>query len=243
MKTRLLFTLIAFCFCAGVHAPSMFAGFYLTGVQIYAASADGSVDTQYFDYRFTTNQNDIGNNQLVVTSTNPSVRNMNPPELPKAVSFGLPQGDTVFAFNGNNFNLPGDHLGLNLFFTDTDGRADNSYNPSDVGIKTGDISAFASASGFQVVPQGKVVQNYKFTGYSSASSQKPLSEGSLSFGLGDYTVSLTGFSLTSASGQPPAGTFKLTVTATPEPSTIGFGALAFCGIAHWVKKRRKKKAA
>lgn len=237
MMTRLLFVV---CITLSICGSST-AGFYLTGAQLYRSDADGSnfVDAfgNHSDYRWTTNSGGTGGANLNVTPGRVAPSG--------SISFALITGIYNFEFEANGFSINVQNLGMNLFFTDTDGVADNSYNPSAAGQYQGDLTvttqANSSLESFQFVDANLPVMNYLYQGNSF-----PLANGLKSFTVADQIVTVTGFQYSLLSdgsgGFKPKGSLRLSVTATPEPSTIGIGALAFCGVIHWVKKRRKGKA-
>lgn len=239
MMTRLLFVV---CITLSICGSST-AGFYLTGAQLYWSKSDGSNfgTTNQSDYRWTTNTEGTGNANLIVTSGLVAPSSIPPAS---AISFALITGDYDFQFEANGFDPRFvQHLGMNLFFTDTDGFADNSYNPSALGAYAGDLTVYTAANptstSFDFVGSGLTIMNYVY------GTSFPKANGFESFIVADQIVTVTSFnySLVSngAGGFKPTGSFRLSVTATPEPSAIGVGALALCGVVQWMKKRRKGK--
>ena len=247
MMTRLLF--VVFFLVSYSFAASANCAFFLTGVQLYQTDEFGELkidipgqNPTYSNYRYLTNDSVSGAGLRVWDI------NANNPILSKKIQISLNTGTNELQFEVTSTDAPAQYVGMNLFFEDTDSSPnDNSYNPGTGSIVPGNLTVFVpmNSSNFQKVDGGSNAMNYAF----QLSSIPAPANGLNVYSNGVYDVSVSSF-LTSTDGayRPSGlnaaafgGKFTLTVTATPEPSTIGIGALAFCGLAGWVKKRRGKK--
>lgn len=250
MMTRLLFVVALAVLSLCFDRRQCSAAFFLTGAQIYQSSATGSISSDD-SYRYSTNDLDTAAARL-------SVKNgLTGTPMDRAISFELLTGQTTtFYFSVTTDNLPAAtgsqrFVGMNLFFEDppapdikSDQIANNTYNPARGITAPGNLTVFSAleSNTFGFVEAGVAVQNYDYV----ENAAKPLANGLHDFMYNGYTVSVTSFSVSTnpaykLGAGAYGGSFKLTVTATPEPSTIGIGALACCGLAGWVKKRRGKK--
>jgi len=229
--TRLLFVVFCafLCTCFSEVASTQGA-FFLTGAQIYRSDKDGvSGDS----YRYITNSTDIdlGAYRLGIQRQNEAGTRQD-----RAISFSLSTGINYFDFNTTQSEaLASNYIGINLFFNDTG----ESFNPPNVlGNKiAGHISAvveIGSNGTFKIVNANTLVQSYDYRGNSTAAAN-----GNESFALGDNMVTLT--SLSASGGSLPSGTFGLTVTATPEPATLGLAALAGIGLIEATRRRLRRK--
>ncbi len=200
------------------------AALVLTGAQIYSAAdnADGSnsADTSY---RYTTNSADTGGFGLSING-----------DLDKAISIPLSLGDNFFTFQWLVGSVnPGTFVGLNLFFTDNDGTPDNSFSPGFGDPIAGDLTVFkqvgTDANNFATVASGLFIQTY------AIANTLAIANGKHSFILGDQMVSVTSFS----SDSSPSGSFTLTVSAVPEPSSLALVSIVIAGIG--LQQRRRNR--
>ena len=179
----------------------------LTGAQIYAAGDNTDGAFSIGNYRYTTNSADDGFG-LSINGQNE-----------KAISLLLGLGDNVFSFSGTVAPVdPGNHVGLSLFFTDTDPLFDNSFNPETTQGVAGDLTVVTQMNSpsdfFSTVAAGIQTQTFNAGAIGDA-----FANGQQSFSLGSTSVSVTAFTV-SDSPFNPSGSFTLTVV--PEPSAMSF---------------------
>lgn len=253
--TRLLFVVVPFL-VSSLNTIDCCGSFFLTGAQVYAADSNGQIVSLTSNYRYSTNDLDTSASRVSLTTVK---TDMSSTTMDRKISFELLVGQSVdftFAVTTNDAlpTVPNEksYVGMNLFFGDpppsaptvSDNTVDNSYNPGRSLSRPGNLTIFAELNGssFNFVSSVYRVQNYDF----ADSNIKPFANGLSRFEYEGYFVTVTSFLASSNAPHKPmngayGGSFTLSVTATPEPSTIGVGALALLGVVHWVKKRRKGK--
>ncbi len=192
---------------------------FLVGAYLFAA--DGSGNTTSTTYQYDTNSS---NNTFALLVNGGG----------KSFSQALTLGNNAFTFAPGTSPVTLNNTGvLGLFFNTTN----TPYNPS-ITARTPDlvIARPVNGAGFAFVPAaGTNLNNYRYSGTSSAN-------GLSTFTLGADTVSISSFTVTST----PNGSFTLNLTGpaaptTPEPGTVGLLAGLITSGVVFMRRRAVKK--
>jgi hypothetical protein len=212
MKSVFIFVLLAtFYFASNVNA-----GFVLSGAMVYKSTSNNGVIAAS-SYRITTNSSFPDNYTLRINGS-----------VSKGIAIDISTpGVHEFTFQ-SSVHTPSPNIGLSLFFS-----SGTSYNPNSGDAVGGHLNVFNdSPTTFKTVGANLAIQNYNRV----AGSVFAFASGLTTYTLGDYTVQVTGLTLNN-DVPAPAGTFKLHVTAVPEPSCFAIAGATSLGFLLRLRRR------